>query len=1188
MKRFNSNPSSTQSSILAGNIQNYSSRVESVASLSDDEGLDDVRFPEEDEPLVDLNMVDGTASEDEIKRADKLLYDMFGVNVISLLCKLILVGQIHPDSFVVQSLAYKCQLLVRGKTGVRYKKTWGLFWAGCRNIIKSRGIIPFLDHFQVPSQSQLVKYKRDAMTLCGLEKSTIGRPGLQLSSTELWVNAKSKESQGQPLAVSVCMDGKKIAVSSSEDATEDMGGIGQFPTKEAADIEFDDILATMGSLLKQNDRKSLFTFYDHLSSSSQEIVAKMYALQVLESTNTKKLEKNPNLSKYVHVLKSKGLAGQELLYSFCNIQRHVIEKIADQRNASHLLPQNEIVLLQKQDNFMALESMDVKDDEGNIFVINQMAVNEHLLEINWTNLKAKLKETWKLSRQSKSFKQLLELCYLSSDQAFSACGLENARPVQDMKSIYKQSHTFPSTLKPPVTIDPNVVETFCAIMAPMTFGVNFNIKESGIHVKDGTCSIPDLLVINQENEIEYNVKAKESASHIFNIDLETVAHMVVDSFIVGSRKGALLLQNNVSSLVVSCVPPDHELARSILAFCDSYISAGKCITKRTKEMMSKQQQLKNALISVKERATIIGSYPMISTSTIESLELENQKTSLSRTNLAKILGEVMHGKKRFLAKEARELVAINLTDLSGNPSDSPHTLLAATFLSSSSLKVVGEKCLKEVIEMVEKKNCVCVNVGVDGESIHLATRLPDGTPGTELALARTTLKQLQSFTKESLIKMISRNSLIDIRCKETGVEDGNELEEPIIEDLVANLEDTLTLVHEDQEVDTSFTLEDIETMLGSDLTNVNPKREAELKSYKVGDLRMIGLRHIFPQLKKQWMIRNMGHETISIFCKDGQKVEHSSSTVFKKTGKGFFRTVTFDFAHIINLFRESAATGKLENLGLKVNKLVELSKKEGFNYLEQIIALKNGKLKFDSMNQKCATSLFSQKTVEGLRGLNDFEGAKAVKVISNGLLAMDESGIKSEERVKSLMTLKNYLLEKNDILERLKRPDEKHVTNELFQMTLVSIDSNICTYLNLEFYNPRRKSTSSVESLFGQMMLMTDGCSRLGVRQLHDVLQRLALSSALRLLPVKVRGFTFLGQLKRHMTSYNPESDDHNESEGSWSYPVLKISDGSITPADSCFDKKASKRRQMKGKIRPMRESSFDGNVRKFHKKARL
>ena len=142
---------------------------------------------------------------------------------------------------------------------------------------------------------------------------------------------------------------------------------------------------------------------------------------------------------------------------------------------------------------------------------------------------------------------------------------------------------------------------------------------------------------------------------------------------------------------------------------------------------------------------------------------------------------------------------------------------------------------------------------------------------------------------------------------------------------------------------------------------------------------------------------------------------------------------------------------------------------KGFEYLVKIIALQNGKLKFDSMNQKAAAMLFSDKTVSGLKLLKDFKGAKCVNLVSMGLSALDVSGMGSDERIKKLVNLKNFIVEKNKILSRLKRPDEKNITNELFMMTLCSIDSHLFTYLNLEFFNPRRKSTSTVEMLFGQV-----------------------------------------------------------------------------------------------------------------------
>ena len=269
-------------------------------------------------------------------------------------------------------------------------------------------------------------------------------------------------------------------------------------------------------------------------------------------------------------------------------------------------------------------------------------------------------------------------------------------------------------------------------------------------------------------------------------------------------------------------------------------------------------------------------------------------------------------------------------------------------------------------------------------------------------------------------------------------------------------------------------------------------------------------------------------------------------------------------------------------MGLNPEKLQQLSMVQGFEYLQKIIALQNGKLKFDSMNQRAAEMLFSQETVRGLKEIHDFAGAKCVEKISLGLSAFDVSGKTCDERVRSLINLKNYIIEKNNVLDRLKRPNNKSITNELYMMVLCSIDSHIFTYLNLEFFNPRRKSTSTVEMLFGQLMMMTDGCSKLNVRQLQDVLQRLTLSNALRLLPQKVRGFVFLGKLNMHMKSYKPDDFECKESEVS--YPCVSASKGKIELKNSSFDIPTHKTR----KLKPLRASSqddFDGNVRKWHKK---
>ena len=341
------------------------------------------------------------------------------------------------------------------------------------------------------------------------------------------------------------------------------------------------------------------------------------------------------------------------------------------------------------------------------------------------------------------------------------------------------------------------------------------------------------------------------------------------------------------------------------------------------------------------------------------------------------------------------------------------------------------------------------------------------------------------------------------------------------------------------------------------------------------------MKHIFPMIRRKWLLQNLGQENIFIHFKNGRTMEYSPSNVFHQTSSGFFRTVTFDYAHILNLYRESASKGKLQAMGLKPENLMELSKFDGYTYLQKIIALEKGKLKFDSMNQKAAAALFSEKTATGLKNLSDHAGAKCVKVISSGLSAFDESGLSSESRIQNLVNFKNFLMQKNNIFERIRRPDSRNITNELYMMTLCSIDSHIFTFLNLEFFNPRRKSTSTVEMLFGQLMMLTEGSTRLNVRQLEDVLQRVVITSSLRLLPLKVRGFQFLGHLKRHMKSYSP--DDTEAGAKVTAYPKLRRGNGEVKPEDSSFDIPTKKTKRKFSDF--ARESSSGDDVRGFHNK---
>ena len=87
----------------------------------------------------------------------------------------------------------------------------------------------------------------------------------------------------------------------------------------------------------------------------------------------------------------------------------------------------------------------------------------------------------------------------------------------------------------------------------------------------------------------------------------------------------------------------------------------------------------------------------------------------------------LDGNHSFEAKSARELIVVNISDVSGVISKYSHTILAGVFLSSGSLKVLAS-------EMLRKMQVTVLNIGVDGESIGMAKTLPTGAPDIHFAL----------------------------------------------------------------------------------------------------------------------------------------------------------------------------------------------------------------------------------------------------------------------------------------------------------------------------------------------------------------------------------------------------------------------------------------------------------------------
>ena len=115
---------------------------------------------------------------------------------------------------------------------------------------------------------------------------------------------------------------------------------------------------------------------------------------------------------------------------------------------------------------------------------------------------------------------------------------------------------------------------------------------------------------------------------------------------------------------------------------------------------------------------------------------------------------------------------------------------------------------------------------------------------------------------------------------------------------------------------------------------------------------------------------------------------------------------------------------------------------------------------------------------------------------------------------------------------------------------------------------------------------MTDGYGKLDVRQLKDVLRRLSLTSALRLVPQDVRGFKFLSQLRQHMKSYKPDDFEDPEIATGIDYPSLKAINAKILPSNSLFDMVKGPRKKRAYQLKePVHVESAGANVRKYHKK---
>lgn len=905
LRRVNSGgPSNTESeSILEAGI--LDSRRKKVDELLTDEDYDS---SDDDNTIDDKYLSDHSITLEDIKKVDKVLEGIYGIPIIENLTKLLLKGMLQPTHISVQSVAYQVVRYTRGVSGVRYQDSYGMFWAAIRNLIKSSGLVPFMDHFMIPSA--LSKYKKKLLQIGGLSADRLGKLGIQEENIKSWTSALVNEMNCEKLCLSISMDGKKIHM--SNDGVEDMG---DEDSVDKSGMGEEDMLL---NLLKQGSRGALFKAYDHLTTLCETISSRVEAIERLLVKNKTAAEKNPLLSKYVYVLNEQIGKGADLIDKIGHQQLSVLKLICSLRNTTHLIPHMEHVDLNMQANVRKLQDMTDVEDQENVNRINSLSM-EKLTTFLWSDCNLS-RPFSKVHPASNSYAYLEQKCILSSDEIFLASGLGKSSPVQDMKKIYMRNNSqFDHEISWRRNAPRNVEATLSSLIAPMIFGNNCYIAEAGIFIRNGFCSKPSFLIYDNSDTIKYVVRVVNKQMNPFVVDLETVAMCVMDADLADSLSGSLLIQFSENYCVAFSVSASKLISEEMISIVKMYVTAPTVMNKRPREIILRVNSLRSKLQQHLQSCSILGSFPLVTNVTMSKQchsdvgnffksSTAERSSVIVEVNKARIDGEIkiiMQEMTDFMSKKARELIVINVSEMSGIGSKAlPHTQLCSSFLTSSSLRVVGKQCLDKTISFINECNAEVLNIGVDGESLHLATKLPNGRPGTTLALAKHIMSLLKSTNKEFIVNKMSRvkNLRVELDLDE---EDGDEddrvaeveadipLTEEIMDEYIANECSKL------EESDYDVSIDDIDEWLSEDAVMVQDEvRVRKLKSMNVGQLRLLCLTHVYPLAKKYWLSRSIGRENLLIKFSDGSSAKYIPNSIFDKTQSGYFRTITFDMAHL--------------------------------------------------------------------------------------------------------------------------------------------------------------------------------------------------------------------------------------------------------------------------------------------------
>ena len=477
-----------RSEILAGNLGHTVKDVCESDSGESDYGQDSSGHDFETENEMNFEDV----SVNELKQADVILENSFGFKkIVTSFIRLLTTGKIASTDILVQALCYKIQRLCKGNHSVRYLDSYGMFWAGVRNLIKSRGLVVFQEHIPIPSK--IGKYRSKIIKLCGLDKRLLGKSGLQKSNLTNWIEHKNIESKGLKIAVSLAVDAKKIAATVK--GKEDLGGLANSANASDEELEYKQkTKKLLDLLLTLDDRNKCFKLYDIFTEETSRLVVKLSKIEELLRKNSKGAEKNSNLLKYVHVLSEQKLRGKLLINTVHELQQDLIACIAKLRNFTAAIPhRNEnLVSLGAQENYYQISSGGSSEVEEKLQSLLDNCTD--IYEIPWHEVSQFLPLLEKSRRGSLAFQLGYKCCFMKDTSIYNACGLGRKRPLADMKDAYIDAHSSSSSLPVPSRSDQYIVATIVANFAPVTFGRNRIVKEGGLFIKEGICSSPDLLV----------------------------------------------------------------------------------------------------------------------------------------------------------------------------------------------------------------------------------------------------------------------------------------------------------------------------------------------------------------------------------------------------------------------------------------------------------------------------------------------------------------------------------------------------------------------------------------------------------------------------------------------------------------------------------------------------------------------